>query len=56
MWADASKKFAETASGKVHMFRAAGGVKPDSIWATVEYKAIMSNKQVTSIVYHVVRE
>jgi hypothetical protein len=56
MWADASKKFADTASGRVHMFRAASGVEPDSIWATVEYKALMSNKQVTSIVYHVVRE
>lgn len=56
MWADASKKFADTASGTVHMFRTASGVEADSIWATVEYKALMSNKQVTSIVYHVVRE
>ncbi len=56
MWAAASKKFAETASGKVHMFRAASGVNPDSIWMTVESKALASNKQVTRIVYHVVRE
>jgi hypothetical protein len=55
LWAAASKKFAETASGEVHMFRAESGVKPDSIWATVEYKALLSNKQVTNIVYHVVR-
>ena len=56
MWAAASKTFTEGASGKVHMFRAASGVRPDSIWTTVESKALASNKNVTRIAYHVVRE
>ena len=43
------------ASGEVHVFHSAGGVTSDSIWATIEYPALMRNPAVTKIVGHVVK-
>jgi RHS repeat-associated protein len=53
-WAAASRDFAANASGVVHVFQSAEGVRLDSIWATDEYKALMFNPRVTKVVYHIV--
>jgi hypothetical protein len=41
------------ASGVVHVFQSAAGVRLDSIWATDECKVLMENPRVTKIVYHI---
>jgi len=53
-WVTASQEFAAGAIGEVHVFQNAAGVSLQSIWATVEYPALMSNQNVTRIIYHVV--
>ncbi len=53
-WVAASQEFAAGATGEVHVFHNSGGVSLQSIWATVEYQALMLNPNVTQIIYHVV--
>ncbi|HET7251821.1 MAG TPA: RHS repeat-associated core domain-containing protein [Gemmatimonadales bacterium] len=51
---EASRAFAEAASGEVHVFHAASGVRLESIWARVEYPSLLTNPRITNIVYHTV--
>jgi hypothetical protein len=53
-WIPPSRDFAAGAVGEVHVFLSSAGVYLDSIWATVEYEALMANTSVTQIIYHVV--
>jgi hypothetical protein len=53
MWVAASEDFAKAASGEVHVFHGPL-VSTESVWGTVEYKSLMANPNVTSIVFHVV--
>jgi RHS repeat-associated protein len=53
LWATVSREFAAGAQGEVHVFQGPV-VSIDSIWATVEYPALMQNGQVTNVIYHVV--
>ncbi|HJW94096.1 MAG TPA: RHS repeat-associated core domain-containing protein, partial [Thermoanaerobaculia bacterium] len=53
-WVDASREFAEGASGDVHVFHnGVDGVRLSSVWREVEYPALMNNPDV-NIIYHVV--
>jgi RHS repeat-associated protein len=54
LWEAASQDFAGQAAGEVHVFQSAAGVSIRSVWATVEYPALMENPSVSGIVYHVV--
>ncbi len=54
LWAQTSQSFSRAASGEVHVFHNAHGVAIDSVWATIEYPALMNNANVTGIVGHVV--
>jgi hypothetical protein len=54
VWEMASQSFAGGASGPVHVFQSAAGVMIDSVWAEFEYRALLGNPNVTSIVYHLV--
>jgi RHS repeat-associated protein len=49
----ASQEFAQGASGPVHVFQGTK-VATESVWATVEYPALVNNPNVTDIIYHVV--
>ena len=53
-WKAATKEFVDNASGNVHVFGGTGGVRLDSFWAKIEYPALMKNKKVTGIIYHIV--
>jgi hypothetical protein len=48
-WRDASRAFAQNASGSV-MAVVGEGVRPDSIWLTVELPALRANPNVTYII------
>ncbi|MGH3054519.1 MAG: RHS repeat-associated core domain-containing protein, partial [Gaiellaceae bacterium] len=50
----ASRAFAAAAEGEIQVFQASNGVRLASTWATTEYPTLMSNPNVTSIVYHIV--
>ena len=54
-WAAASQEFAAGATGEVHVFQNSAGVSLQSIWAKVEYQALMHNQDVTRMIYHVVK-
>jgi RHS repeat-associated protein len=54
LWNAASKKFAEGASGVVHVFIDADSSDPDGIWARTELPALVANPNVTDIDFHVV--
>jgi len=54
LWAAASRDFAAQASGDVHVFQNAVSLSRASIWATDEYPELVSNSNVTDIVYHLV--
>ena len=55
LWQKASLDFANGAKGAVHVFQVAEkGVNIDSIWATVEYKALINNPGVPEIIYHLI--
>ncbi|EJL60664.1 RHS repeat-associated core domain-containing protein [Flavobacterium sp. CF136] len=52
-WARLSTKYAEGASGTVHVFQnAEHGVGMQSIWRLYEYPTLLKNPKVTSIKYH----
>jgi RHS repeat-associated protein len=53
-WVNASREFASTASGEVNIFQSSQGVNLTSVWREVEYQTLMSNSDVSSIVYHIV--
>lgn len=53
-WKAVTKEFVDNASGNVHVFGGTGGVRLDSFWAKIEYPALMKNKKVTGIIYHIV--
>jgi RHS repeat-associated protein len=53
-WSEAAQTFAAGASGEVASFQAAEGVSIDSVWASVEYPALMNNPNVTGIQYFIV--
>ncbi len=54
LWEQASRQFAEAASGTVHVFHG-NRVRLESIWATIEYQ-ILSKNPAIRIIYHVVLE
>jgi len=53
LWEAASREFAQGASGDVHVFQAAEGVRLKSIWAKIEYPSLSRNPAV-NLIYHVV--
>jgi len=53
IWAKASQTYAESASGVVHVFHGPV-VNVESIWATVEWRALLANPRVTEIIFHLV--
>jgi RHS repeat-associated protein len=55
LWENASKEFAQSASGEVHVFQRALGVDCQSVWARVEYPTLLNNPNVTKIVYHIIQ-
>ncbi len=54
LWNAASKSFADGASGNISVFHAADGIRINSTWAKIEYRALTSNPAVTDITYRVV--
>lgn len=50
-WVSASRNFANSAAGDVHVFQS-GVVSTQSVWATTEYPALMANPNVARIIYH----
>ena len=54
LWVAESRGLAASASGEVHVFQNAAGVRTNSIWTTVEYPTLKNNPNVTGTVYHVV--
>jgi hypothetical protein len=54
LWIEASRDFAASASGQVHVFQNSAGISITSIWATVEYPTLISNPNVSEIIYHVI--
>ena len=58
----ASARFAESAQGMVHVFQpylqsgSYGSIGLDSVWATIEYPALVANPNVTGFVYHLVTD
>lgn len=53
LWEAASADFAAGATGDVHVFQAAEGVRVQSMWAQIEYK-ILSQKTDVNLLYHTV--
>lgn len=53
LWEAASEEFASGASGDVHVFQAAEGVRVESMWAKIEYP-ILSQNPAVNIIYHTV--
>jgi hypothetical protein len=51
-----SKEFARSASGEVHIFQSAASVRLESIWATIEYPALMSNPNAAKMTFHVIMQ
>jgi len=51
-WEWASGNFARGATGTVNVFQNAGGIGVESIWGTVEYSILQTNK--VKIIYHIV--
>ena len=49
----ASLAFAQSAKGNVTVFQSASFVPVNSIWATTEYPALMTNPNVTGITYDI---
>ena len=54
LWAQASRDFAEGATGEVHVFQNARGVSTTSIWREVEFPFLQSSSKVDNIFYHIV--
>jgi RHS repeat-associated protein len=54
LWVAASKAFAESASGDANVFQSAAGISIDSIWAEVEWPALLDNPYIGKIVFHIV--
>ena len=50
-WVDASKNFAESDSGEIHVFQGPV-VSTESIWCGIEYPVLKMNPNVTDIIYH----
>lgn len=53
LWEAASREFASGASGDVHVFQAAEGVRLDSMWAKIEFPILRQNPAV-NLIYHVI--
>jgi hypothetical protein len=53
MWVEASQSFAESAVGDVHVF-VGETFNEGSVFMTTEYPALLTNPNVTSILFHVV--
>ena len=50
-WTNASRSFAENASGSVHVVQSAQvRLSPSTVWASIEWPALLANPNVTSIV------
>lgn len=52
IWQQASADFAGGASGTVHVFQSAAGLRLESVWATIEYPILQKNG--VTIIYRVV--
>jgi hypothetical protein len=52
LWQALSVRWAQGASGEVHVFQRAEGVFVNSFWAKWEYPTLTENDNVASIIYH----
>jgi hypothetical protein len=55
LWEQASREFAETATGVVHVFQGSR-VRLESMWAKIEYEILKKNPSIKIIYHHVLED